>query len=70
MVNRESIISDDGVYDDYELCFTVPLQQMLESRWRGVPISCIGRIDASPGLRWICVDGSAYHLPREGYRHF
>jgi thiamine-monophosphate kinase len=58
--------------DDYELCFTVPPQQrpMLESRWRGAPMTCIGRIEASPGLRWICADGSAYHPPREGYRHF
>ena len=58
--------------DDYELCFTVPPQQrpMLESRWRGAPMTSIGRIEASPGLRWICADGSAYHPPREGYRHF
>jgi thiamine-monophosphate kinase len=58
--------------DDYELCFTVPPQQrpMLESGWRGAPMTCIGRIEASPGLRWICADGSAYHPPREGYRHF
>ena len=58
--------------DDYELCFTVPPQQrpMLESRWRGAPMTSIGRIEASPGLRWICADGSTYHPPREGYRHF
>ncbi|MBA2591301.1 MAG: thiamine-phosphate kinase [Gammaproteobacteria bacterium] len=58
--------------DDYELCFTVPPQQrpVLESRWRGAPITCIGRIESSPGLRWISADGSAYHPPREGYRHF
>ena len=58
--------------DDYELCFTVPPQQraMLESRWRGAPMTSIGRIEASPGLRWICADGSAYHPPSEGYRHF
>ena len=53
--------------DDYELCFTVPPQQrpMLESRWRGAPMTSIGRIEASPGLRWICADGSTYHPPRE-----
>jgi hypothetical protein len=58
--------------DDYELCFTVPPQQrpMLESRWRGAPMTSIGRIEASPGLRWICADGSTYHPPAEGYRHF
>jgi thiamine-monophosphate kinase len=58
--------------DDYELCFTVPPQQrpVLESRWRGAPITSIGRIEVTPGLRWICADGSAYHPPREGYRHF
>ncbi|MGH8471934.1 MAG: thiamine-phosphate kinase, partial [Gammaproteobacteria bacterium] len=58
--------------DDYELCFTVPpsLRPMLESRWRGAPMTPIGRIEARPGLRWICPDGSAYHPPREGYRHF
>ena len=58
--------------DDYELCFTVPPPQrpMLESRWRGAPMTCIGRIEAGPGLRWICADGSTYHPPREGYRHF
>jgi thiamine-monophosphate kinase len=58
--------------DDYELCFTVPPQQrsMLESRWYGAPMTSIGRIEARPGLRWISADGSAYHPPREGYRHF
>jgi thiamine-monophosphate kinase len=58
--------------DDYELCFTVPpsLRPMLESQWRGAPMTSIGRIEARPGLRWICADGSAYHPPREGYRHF
>ena len=58
--------------DDYELCFTVPppQRQRLESRWRGAPMTSIGRIEASPGLRWICADGRAYHPPREGYRHF
>jgi thiamine-monophosphate kinase len=58
--------------DDYELCFTVPPQQrpVLECRWHGAPMTCIGRIEASPGLRWICADGSTYHPPREGYRHF
>jgi thiamine-monophosphate kinase len=58
--------------DDYELCFTVPPPQrpMLESRWHGAPMTCIGRIEASPGLRWICADGSTYHPPAEGYRHF
>jgi thiamine-monophosphate kinase len=54
--------------DDYELCFTVPPQQrpVLESRWRGAPITSIGRIEVTPGLRWICADGSAYYPPREG----
>jgi thiamine-monophosphate kinase len=58
--------------DDYELCFTVPPEKrpMLESRWRGAPMTSIGRIEARPGLRWISADGSAYHPPREGYRHF
>ncbi len=58
--------------DDYELCFTLPPERRtaLESRWKGAPMTRIGRIEATPGIRWLGADGIAYPPTEEGYRHF
>lgn len=59
--------------DDYELCFTVdPAQRpRLEAlAAAGLPGTCIGTIEAEPGLRCRLADGTPYRPPRLGYDHF
>lgn len=60
--------------DDYELCFTVPPEQVarLENLAAGWNCRCsrIGMIEAEPGLRLLRADGSAFPLERLGYDHF
>lgn len=60
--------------DDYELCFTVPPEREPEvqaiSRELGLPLTCIGRIDAEPGLRVLGPGGRPLPLARAGYDHF
>lgn len=60
--------------DDYELLFTTSpadrsavaaLAQQL-----GLPLTCIGRIDAEPGLRLLDAEGRLLEHPPQGYRHF
>jgi thiamine-monophosphate kinase len=60
--------------DDYELCFTVPenklarLEQLRQSI--DVPITAIGTIQASPGVKLLQADGNEYKLNSSGYQHF
>lgn len=59
--------------DDYELCFTVSPHQRVQMdalTAAGLPCTCIGAIDAEPGLRCRLADGSPYQPPRCGYDHF
>lgn len=62
-----------GSGDDYELCFTVPpdreeaLGEALHAL--GCPVTRVGRIDVSPGLRCLRADGQPFTAPG-GYRHF
>jgi thiamine-monophosphate kinase len=60
--------------DDYELCFTVPAGRvaLLESL-RGeidCEVTCIGTIEAMPGLRCILPDGALLNPQRSGFQHF
>lgn len=60
--------------DDYELCFTAAPQRrdavLAAGHEAAVPLTCIGRIDAEPGLR--CLDGSGLPIPYAftGFDHF
>lgn len=64
-----------GGGDDYELCFTVDAQRWAEvqavfARQGLAPVSCIGTIDAEPGLRCVDAQGRMLEVDRSGYRHF
>ena len=60
--------------DDYELCFTVPperqadLEQVLAAMDCGC--TCIGEMEAEPGLRLLQADGTPLILPHAGHDHF
>ena len=60
--------------DDYELCFTIPdagtqkLKDIIDRT--DIPISCIGMIDSTPGLKLIQPDGSTEIVEPTGYDHF
>jgi len=60
--------------DDYELCFTVPLekQEMLKqaSSSSSCPFTCIGEIQSQPGLRIQDADGKPFETKKKGYDHF
>ncbi|HET7176145.1 MAG TPA: thiamine-phosphate kinase [Gammaproteobacteria bacterium] len=60
--------------DDYELCFTAApeRQQELEKRiaTTGCAITCIGSVDAEPGLRVMEASGHGLTLSEPGYKHF
>ncbi|OYY50186.1 MAG: thiamine-phosphate kinase [Methylophilaceae bacterium 17-44-8] len=59
--------------DDYELCFTAPIAQNAEiqaiSNRLGLPITCIGKINANVGLS-VMHHGRALPIPWEGFDHF
>lgn len=60
--------------DDYELCFTLPpLEEAALAHLRervGVPMTRIGTIEATPGLRGEAGDGTVSALNPAGYDHF
>lgn len=60
--------------DDYELCFTVPPQRILQLESVASAWDCrctrIGVIAPEPGLRLLRADGSEFRLERLGYDHF
>ncbi|CAM4123488.1 thiamine-phosphate kinase [Comamonas aquatilis] len=60
--------------DDYELCFTAPAQRHAEvlaaGLASGTAVSCIGRIDAKPGLRLLGADGQAMQPLWQSFDHF
>jgi thiamine-monophosphate kinase len=60
--------------DDYELCFTAAPSQraaIIEAAARcATPVTRVGTIDASPGLRWIDADGQPLDLALAGFDHF
>ncbi len=60
--------------DDYELCFTAPLNRHAEVMQRaarvGVPVTRIGRIVAGSGCELRDGNGQARSVQRRGYDHF
>ncbi len=60
--------------DDYELCVTLPPldeEALGELRARaGVPMTPIGTVEETPGLRGMDEDGTISALEPEGYDHF
>lgn len=60
--------------DDYELCFTVApadedtLLQKLQAQ--AVPVTCVGEITSTPGIRCSLPDGSSFRPGSVGYEHF
>jgi len=60
--------------DDYELCFTIPEQQIeavnaLQYQLN-LPIKHIGNIEEQPGLRIYRQDGRPLEIAEDGYNHF
>ncbi|WP_312569101.1 thiamine-phosphate kinase [Comamonas sp.] len=60
--------------DDYELCFTVPSgahNAVHEAAAQaGVPVTCIGRIEAERGIRVMAPGGQQLPLRFAGFEHF
>ena len=62
--------------DDYELLFTAPGDSATTAAVRAaaqsacVGVSCIGTIDAEPGLRGVDAQGRSLPLPARGFDHF
>jgi len=60
--------------DDYELCFTVPPGQRaaVEQACQRLDCgcTCIGVIEAEPGMRLQQADGALWQLPASGFDHF
>jgi len=60
--------------DDYELCCCVPDRHlaaaMQAAQHCSIKLSCIGRIEAEPGLRCIDAAGEPIKLPQGGWQHF
>ena len=60
--------------DDYELCFTAPAARHADVLAAGVasatPVTCIGRIEAEPGLRVLGVDGKLQPQRWKSFDHF
>ncbi|RGE45666.1 thiamine-phosphate kinase [Comamonas testosteroni] len=60
--------------DDYELCFTAPAARHADVLAAGAasatPVTCIGRIDAEPGLRVVGADGAYMQTHWKSFDHF
>ena len=60
--------------DDYELLFTAPESRgtavLAAARQAGVAATCIGRIEAQPGLRWMQANGQALQFDLQAFDHF
>ena len=60
--------------DDYELCFTAPAHAQAAVRaaaaQAGVPVTCIGRIEAERGIRVMAPGGQQLPLRFAGFDHF
>jgi thiamine-monophosphate kinase len=63
-----------GGGDDYELLFAAPAGAHARVRdagaRAGVPVTCIGTLDAAPGLRVIDADGDPVVLAERAFDHF
>lgn len=56
--------------DDYELCFTVPVNKVKALAQAGLPVQRIGEVMTQPGVRCMTPDGVRYQPDRAGYQHF
>lgn len=59
--------------DDYELVFALPAAQeraLAALADRLPPLSCIGRVEAEPGLRLVDADDNPVAFSHQGYDHF
>ena len=60
--------------DDYELCFTAPSQAqaavLQAASQAGVAVTCIGRIEAQPGIRVMAPGGQQLPLRFASFDHF
>ena len=60
--------------EDYELLFTAPPHRQADvaaaAAAAGVACTCIGTIDATPGLRWTDLHGRTHALVGHGFDHF
>jgi thiamine-monophosphate kinase len=60
--------------DDYELCFTAPAAHrdaiLAAGAQCGTPVTRVGRIDSTPGLRLVDGDGAPLELSLRGWDHF
>jgi thiamine-monophosphate kinase len=70
--NYRKIVLAGG--DDYELCFTVPLEKRVEilklSKLENFSLSCIGRISAIKGLTVHGLDDEILNIKETGFDHF
>ena len=59
--------------DDYELCFTVPEDQVGEldaiQSSHEIALTCIGRVMDGTTIKWIREAGSEIAIPEQGYEH-
>jgi len=60
--------------DDYELAFTAPCarhaQVLAAARTSSTPVTCIGRIQAAPGLRLVDAAGQPVQTAARSFDHF
>lgn len=60
--------------DDYELCFTSPPDRrdaiLDAARQAATPVTCVGRIDAEPGLRLLDRTGAPLPIEARSFDHF
>jgi thiamine-monophosphate kinase len=62
----DAIVRAATAGDDYEIAFTAfgPVADA------GVPVTCIGRVEAGSGVLLLDAEGSEIAVPSAGYRHF
>ncbi|HUS24404.1 MAG TPA: thiamine-phosphate kinase [Candidatus Binatia bacterium] len=57
--------------DDYELCACLPAEAVNEVRRKlNVPLTIVGRVVETPGLRLVTAEGKPLPLKFSGFRHF
>ncbi len=60
--------------DDYELCFTLPLERLNQlthyANMAACPLTVIGYVERQPGIRWHLPNGQSWQPQRSGYDHF
>ncbi len=74
---KQALATDSSLIDlalaggeDYELVFTSPLKDLSEQVGRICPITRIGTITQTPGIRIVQDDGTPYRCQYDGFDHF